>query len=71
MGVATREHRRCHMAGTRSSMHKSQSPSIDARADWWLDDVHGETIIFFLKNHGTAELRTRALCGGGVRKGSG
>lgn len=57
------------MAGTRSTMDESQSLSIDARALWWLDDVHGKT-IFFLENRDRG-LRTQAVCGVGWGMGLG
>lgn len=72
MGVATREHRRCHMAGTRSSVDKSQSPSIDARADcggWTMSMVRLSSS--FLKTMGPQRSEPELFAGVGWGRGLG
>ena len=72
MGVATREHRRCHMAGTCSSVDKSQSPSIDARADcggWMLSMVRPSSS--FLKTMGPRSSEPELFLGVGWERGLG
>lgn len=62
-GVGIGEHRRCHMAGTRSSMDESQSLSIDARADcggWMMFMVRPSS---FLKTMGSRSSEPKLYAG--------
>lgn len=64
-GVGIGEHRRCHMAGTRSTMDESQSLSIDARADcggWMMFMVR---LSSFLKTMGSRSSEPKLYAGWG------